>query len=376
MTDHAARRARLAALADAAGLDLLFVPLGADLEYLTGLQRRVATFGEINYTHGWVAGAFLPAADDPVLALPRMTAEFDLPEGADGEVVVVGEHDAAEAIFGEVARRWGPVRRLGIGARTWGETVIGLQTALGGPELVDAGPLVNHLRRIKAPDELAAMRRACAAADAAMAAVSSHAVAGVTERDLAEEVDHHLAAHGSRTPSFDTGVWAMGPNDQRDATVRVSGAPLRAGTGVSFDFGGVIDGYCSDFGRTVHIGEPPPEYRRVYELVMTAQAAGIAATRPGVTAAQVDAATRVVIDDAGYGRWFRHRTGHCIGLDVHERPFISSEDDTPLEAGMTFTVEPSVFWPGRVGVRVEDIVVVTDAGASKLNSYPTDLVAT
>jgi Xaa-Pro aminopeptidase len=376
MTDHAARRARLAALADAAGLDLLFVPLGADLEYLTGLQRRVATFGEINYTHGWVAGAFLPAADDPVLVLPRMTAEFDLPEGADGEVVVVGEHDAAEAIFGEVARRWGPVRRLGIGARTWGETVIGLQTALGGPELVDAGPLVNHLRRIKAPDELAAMRRACAAADAAMAAVSSHAVAGVTERDLAEEVDHHLAAHGSRTPSFDTGVWAMGPNDQRDATVRVSGAPLRAGTGVSFDFGGVIDGYCSDFGRTVHIGEPPPEYRRVYELVMTAQAAGIAASRPGVTAAQVDAATRVVIDDAGYGRWFRHRTGHCIGLDVHERPFISSEDDTPLEAGMTFTVEPSVFWPGRVGVRVEDIVVVTDAGASKLNSYPTDLVAT
>ena len=376
MTDHAARRARLAALADAAGLDLLFVPLGADLEYLTGLQRRVATFGEINYTHGWVAGAFLPAADDPVLVLPRMTAEFDLPEGADGEVVVVGEHDAAEAIFGEVARRWGPVRRLGIGARTWGETVIGLQTALGGPELVDAGPLVNHLRRIKAPDELAAMRRACAAADAAMAAVSSHAVAGVTERDLAEEVDHHLAAHGSRTPSFDTGVWAMGPNDQRDATVRVSGAPLRAGTGVSFDFGGVIDGYCSDFGRTVHIGEPPPEYRRVYDLVMTAQAAGIAATRPGVTAAQVDAATRVVIDDAGYGRWFRHRTGHCIGLDVHERPFISSEDDTPLEAGMTFTVEPSVFWPGRVGVRVEDIVVVTDAGASKLNSYPTDLVAT
>ncbi|CAN5649604.1 MAG: aminopeptidase P family protein [Actinomycetota bacterium] len=376
MTDHAARRARLAALADAAGLDLLFVPLGADLEYLTGLQRRVATFGEINYTHGWVAGAFLPAADDPVLVLPRMTAEFDLPEGADGEVVVVGEHDAAEAIFGEVARRWGPVRRLGIGARTWGETVIGLQTALGGPELVDAGPLVNHLRRIKAPDELAAMRRACAAADAAMAAVSSHAVAGVTERDLAEEVDHHLAAHGSRTPSFDTGVWAMGPDDQRDATVRVSGAPLRAGTGVSFDFGGVIDGYCSDFGRTVHIGEPPPEYRRVYDLVMTAQAAGIAATRPGVTAAQVDAATRVVIDDAGYGRWFRHRTGHCIGLDVHERPFISSEDDTPLEAGMTFTVEPSVFWPGRVGVRVEDIVVVTDAGASKLNSYPTDLVAT
>jgi Xaa-Pro aminopeptidase len=376
MSDCPARRSRLAALADSAGLDLVFVPLGADLEYLTGLQRRVATFGEINYTHGWVAGAFLPIADEPVLVLPRMTAEFDLPEGTDGEVVVVGENDDAEAVFGEIARRWGPVRRLGIGARTWGETVIGLQAALRGPELANVGPLVNRLRRIKAPDELAAMRRACAAADAAMGAVGGRVVAGVTERDLAEEIDHHLAANGSRAPSFDTGVWAMGPDDQRDATVRVSGAPLRAGTGVSFDFGGVVDGYCSDFGRTVHIGEPPPEYIRVYELVMAAQAAGIAATRPGVPAGEVDAATRAVLDAAGYGRWFRHRTGHCIGLDVHERPFISSEDDTPLEPGMTFTVEPSVFWPGRVGVRVEDIVVVTDSGAEKLNTYPTDLVAT
>jgi len=376
MTDLASRRARLAALAGDAGLDLLFLPLGGDLEYLTGLQRRVATFGEINYTHGWVAGTFLPPGSDPVLLLPRMTAEFDLLEGTDGEVVVVAEDDDAAAVFGEVACRWGPVRRLGIGARTWGETVIGLQASLGGAELVDAGPLVNRLRRIKAPDELAAMRRACASADAAMAAVSGRVIAGVTERDLAEEIDHHLAAQGSRTPSFDTGVWAMGPDDQRDATVRVSGAPLRAGTGVSFDFGGVIDGYCSDFGRTVHIGKPSPEYRKVYELVMSAQAAGIAAARPGVTAAEVDAATRAVLDDAGYGRWFRHRTGHCIGLDVHERPFISPEDDTVLEPGMTFTVEPSVFWPGRVGVRVEDIVVVTDAGASKLNTYPTDLVAT
>ncbi|MDQ3529428.1 MAG: Xaa-Pro peptidase family protein [Actinomycetota bacterium] len=376
MSDCATRRTRLAALADSAGLDLLFVPPGADLEYLTGLQRRVATFGEINYTHGWVAGAFLPAANDPVLVLPRMTAEFDLPEGTDGEVVVVGENDDAEAVFGEVARRWGPVRRLGVGARTWGETVIGLRAALGGPELVSVGPLVNRLRRIKAPDELAAMRRACAAADAAMGAVRGRVVAGIRERDLAEEIDHHLAANGSRAPSFDTGVWAMGPDDSRDATVRVSGAPLRAGTGVSFDFGGVIDGYCSDFGRTVHIGEPPPEYRKVYELVMTAQAAGIAATRPGVTAAEVDAASRAVLDDAGYGHWFRHRTGHCIGLDVHERPFISSEDATVLEAGMTFTVEPSVFRPGYVGVRVEDIVVVTDSGAEKLNTYPTDLVAT
>jgi Xaa-Pro aminopeptidase len=108
---------------------------------------------------------------------------------------------------------------------------------------------------------------------------------------------------------------------------------------------------------------------------MAAQAAGIAATRPGATAAQVHAATRKVIVDGGYGDWFRHRTGHCIGLDVHELPYISEEDDTPLEAGMTFTIEPSVFWPGRVGVRVEDIILCEEHGGRKLNEHPTTLVA-
>jgi Xaa-Pro dipeptidase len=107
---------------------------------------------------------------------------------------------------------------------------------------------------------------------------------------------------------------------------------------------------------------------------MAAQAAGIKAVRPGVTAASVHEATRKVIVDGGYGEWFRHRTGHCIGLDVHERPFISEEDETVLEAGMTFTIEPSIFWPGHVGVRVEDIIVCEETGGRKLNSYPTTMI--
>jgi Xaa-Pro dipeptidase len=108
---------------------------------------------------------------------------------------------------------------------------------------------------------------------------------------------------------------------------------------------------------------------------MAAQAAGIAAVAPGVPASQVHKATRDVIVEGGYGDWFRHRTGHCIGLDVHEFPFISEEDHTPLEVGMTFTIEPSVFWPGKVGVRVEDIIVVEETGGRKINQHPTDLVA-
>lgn len=375
MVDFAGRRRALAGRMTADGVDLLFVPPSADLEYLTGLERRVPTFGNISYTHGWVGGAFFAPGRDPVFVLPRMTAEFDLPGGIPGEVVIVGERDDGPAVFARTAGALGPVGTLAVGARTWGETVIHLLDALGGPRLRNGDTLLNPLRRIKTPAELELMEQACRLVDDAMAAVSGKVQPGATELELAEEVDHQLRTHGSRTVSFDTGVWSMGPHDDRDATVRISTRPLRAGTGVSFDFGSVVDGYCSDFGRTVFLGEPDEEFRRAYDLVIAAQAAGIAAVRPGATAAEVHRATRAVIVEGGYGDWFRHRTGHCIGMDVHEQPFISEEDGTPLEAGMTFTVEPSIFWPGRLGARIEDVVVCEDGGGRKLNRYPEALVA-
>ncbi len=373
--DYSARRRAFASVLEAEGVDLAWLPIGADLEYLTGIERRVPTFGEVNYAHGWVAGAFLRPGRDPVFVLPRNYVEFDLPRGVPGEVVSVSELDDGEGMFARVAGRLGPVGVLGVGARTWGSALIRLMGFFPGARIVDATPLVNRLRRIKGEGELALMKRACLIADDAMAETTRRIGAGVTELELSEEVNYHLLRGGARTPSFDTAVWSMGPRDARDANVRISAQPLRAGMGVSFDFGGVVNGYCSDFGRTVHIGDPGSEYEEVYEVVMAAQAAGIEAARPGVTAAEVHHATRSVIVEAGYGDWFRHRTGHCIGLDVHEEPFISEEDGTPLEAGMTFTIEPSVFWPGRVGVRVEDIVLCAPGGGVKLNEYHTGLVA-
>ena len=124
----------------------------------------------------------------------------------------------------------------------------------------------------------------------------------------------------------------------------------------------------------MQVGQPANDFGHVYDVVMEAQAAGIRAVRPGVPVSSVHAATREVIVEAGLGEWFRHRTGHCIGLDVHERPFISEEDDTPLEVGMTFTIEPSVFRPGHYGARVEDIIVCEENGGRKLNEYPTTMV--
>lgn len=373
--DYEARRRALDPVLENAGVGVMWLPIGADLEYLTGLERRVPTFGEVNYAHGWVAGAFLSPGRDPVFVLPRNYVEFDLPDGVPGEVYSVSELDDGPAIFARVAAAQPRRGRLAIGARTWGSAVLRLMEAFGGRQLVDGTPLVNRLRRIKSPPELALMREACRIADEAMRRVAGSVDVGVTEMDIAEEVNHHMLREGARTWSFDTAVWSMGPLDRRDASVRVSHNPLTKQMGVSFDFGAVWNSYCSDFGRTVHIGQPSAEYTEVYEIVMAAQQAGIDAVRPGVMASDVHHATRQVIVDAGYGDWFRHRTGHCIGMDVHEEPYISEEDDTPLQAGMTFTIEPSVFWPGRVGVRVEDIILCTETGGEKLNRYPTTMQA-
>jgi Xaa-Pro aminopeptidase len=371
---YAERREELSRRMDEAGVDLVFLPPSADLEYLTGMQRRVPTFGNVGYAHHWVAGAFFARGADPVFVLPRMITEFDLPEGVTGEVVTVNETDDGPAKVASVLSRYAGTGTLAVGNRAWAESVVHL-TELGRPErVVSAESLLNPMRRIKTDAELERMTQACRIVDEVMAGTEPKVVPGVTEMEVAAEVAYQMKVAGSRTESFDTAVWGMGPGEERDATVRISQQPLRAGLGISFDFGAVVDGYCSDFGRTVHVGEPNEEYVEVHALVMAAQAAGIAAVRPGVTAAEVHAETRQVIVDGGYGEWFRHRTGHCIGLDVHELPYISEEDHTPLEEGMTFTIEPSVFWPGRVGARVEDIILCTADGGRKLNEHPTTMV--
>jgi Xaa-Pro aminopeptidase len=141
-----------------------------------------------------------------------------------------------------------------------------------------------------------------------------------------------------------------------------------------FDFGGVVDGYCSDFGRTVYCGEPPRDFLEGYEVMLAAYEAGKAAAKVGVLAKDVNAACRAPIEEAGLGEHFRHRMGHGIGKDVHERPFLSTEDETPLEAGMTFTDEPSLIVHGRWSLRIENIIVVENEGGRSLNSFPNDLI--
>ncbi len=187
--------------------------------------------------------------------------------------------------------------------------------------------------------------------------------------DLVEAVEHELRARGSRSPSFPTRIFTWGER-RLDSDGPGADEALREGEVVLFDFGAVWNGYCSDFGRTVPCGEPPAEYEDAQRVLLESQEAGRDAARPGALARDVNAACRAPIEAAGYGGGFRHRMGHGIGLDVHERPFLSIEDETPLEAGMTFTDEPSILLDGRFGVRVEDVIVVTAERRANAVSAP------
>ena len=375
MFDYAERRRRLSEQMETQGVDVLFLAPSADLEYLTGVERHVPSFGQASYAHGWVTGAFFRPGADPVFVLPRMFAAFDLREEPQGEVVIVNETDDGLAAFERVARGLGSTAPVAVGDRVWAETVLNLGRIVGFDALRTGSQLVNDLRRIKTPDELEAMGRAIATVESTMAAVAPLVVAGVTMAALSEAVEHELRAAGSRCPSFPTHIFTGLDEHDFDSQTPTAHAPIPEGTSVMFDFGGVVDGYCSDFGRTVYCGEPPDDYREIYETMLAAQEAGRAAATAGTPAREVNAACRAPIEEAGLGEHFRHRMGHCIGMDVHERPFISSEDETPLEAGMTFTDEPSIIIPGRFSVRIEDIVVCEEGGGRKLNSYPTALVA-
>jgi len=369
--DYAARQARFEDALREAEIDLFFCPPSADLEYLTGLRRRIPSYGNSEQAHQWATGTFFSPGREPVYVVLKASAAFRVTDGTLGEVIEIQNLDDARGLFRDAIRRSGGGTRVGLSARTWASTIVELQSALPGVELVNGDDLMNRLRRIKEPEELETMKRACEVADAVMADIAPKVVEGVTELELASEVDYLLRKHGARTSAFDTGAFSMGPNEGRDFGIRVSGRALIPGDAVSFDFGGVVDGYCSDFGRTVHVGEPTEEFTRCHEIVVAAEAAGAdAAAVPGATGADVHRATRAVIEQAGYGEWYRHRTGHCVGLDTHERPFLSEEDETPLEPGMTFTIEPSIFWPGRIGVRVEDLYVLEEGGCRNLNEFP------
>ncbi|MDP1794745.1 MAG: aminopeptidase P family protein [Acidimicrobiales bacterium] len=238
-------------------------------------------------------------------------------------------------------------------------------------ELVATDGVIERLRRVKDEGELDRMREAARVADEALANVRPLLAGGITERDFAIALDFEIRKLGASGNSFET-IVAAGPNGAKPHA-RPSSRVIEAGELVVLDFGAIVDGYCSDMTRTVCAGEPSPELQKMVDVVAASQRAGVAAVKAGVSAADVDKVCRDVIADAGWAEAFMHSTGHGVGLDIHEAPWVSATSTDTLASGHVVTVEPGVYLEGLGGVRIEDTVVVTDDGCYPLTHTTKEL---
>lgn len=239
-------------------------------------------------------------------------------------------------------------------------------------KFIKASEIIGELRKHKTNDEAEKMRKSSELAEKALDKVIPMIRTGMKENQVRDLLEAEMKKQGIACPAFET-IIGSGPNSalpHYTAGDRV----LNAGDSIVMDFGGVYQGYCSDMTRTIMLGKATSEYKEVYETVKEAQRKAVEAVKPGVKASEIDAAARSCITGKGYGDYFIHRTGHGIGMEVHEEPYISNISNTVLEPGMVFSIEPGIYLPGKFGVRIEDLVMVTDSGVEVLNKYTKNLI--
>ena len=346
----------------AAGFDAVLLTPGPDLRYVTGYDAKQLER---------LTCLLVPADGDPALFVPRLelAAAQASPAGALG-VQIVSWEEAADP-FGLVAGMLGGASVVGLSDRMWALFVLRFRDVLPSARLALASGALRPLRIRKSPAEVAALREAGAAIDRVHERVPGWLRAGRTEREVGADITEAILAAGHATVDFV--IVASGPN-AASPHHEVSDRVLTAGDAVVVDIGGIMpSGYCSDSTRTYAIGEPPAEFTAYYKVLFDAQEAACAAVRPGATAESVDAAAREPITAAGYGAAFIHRTGHGIGLECHEDPYIVAGNGEALEPGMAFSVEPGIY-PGPHGARIEDIVVCTADGCERLNNSSRELI--
>jgi Xaa-Pro aminopeptidase len=359
---HRARLRRAAEAAAERAVDVLLITPSPDYAYLLGYSAPALER---------LTCLVLPVEGAPVLVLPRL--EEPLARNALGDLsddVEIVPWDETDDPIRAVQALVGPARRVAIQDQMWARFALRLGAALDPAELVPAGPTMSKLRAIKDPDEIERLRAAAVAADRAMLAITAEGLSGRTEAEVSRHIRDLLIAEGHDDAGFS--IVASGPNSASPHHEAGSRA-ISAGDAVVLDIGGTKAGYASDTSRTAFVGDPPADFLSLFAVLREAQAAACAAVRPGVPAAEIDAVARDIITDAGYGEAFLHRTGHGIGMETHEEPYIVASNPAPLVAGNAFSVEPGIYVRDTWGARIEDIVVCTDAGGERLNTTSTEL---
>jgi Xaa-Pro aminopeptidase len=336
-----------------AGFDALCVSVGSDLPYLTGYRAMPLER---------VTMLVVPPQGRPQLVVPGL--EAPRVEATDDAFAVVGwaETDDPIAIIDGLL---GDAVKIAFGDETWSRFLLELQDADSTRSFASASNLMAALRMVKSPDEIASLRAAARTVDGVVDEMARARFSGRTERDVSREITERTISAGHDTMDF--WIVASGPNGaspHHEPGERV----IEHGDAVVVDFGGHQDGYCSDTTRMFVVGEAPYGFDDAFEVLYEAQADAVAAVRPGVTAASLDAVARDTITAAGYGDLFIHRLGHGIGMDTHEHPYLIEGNDQVIEAGMAFSIEPGIYNPEEWGMRIEDIVAVTDDGVERLNT--------
>jgi Xaa-Pro aminopeptidase len=362
---HADRLRRAAAQASSRDVQALLITPSSDYAYLLGYRPPALER---------LTCLVVPTDGDPSLVLPRLEeplARHELGELA--ERIDILPWDETDDPFALVRGRLSPVdrpMRVAVQDQMFARFVLRLRAALDPVELVEAGPSMAALRRIKTPEEVDRLRAAASAADEAMRAIIGERLSGRSEEEVSAHIRELLLDAGHQRADF--AIVASGPNSaspHHEAGERL----IRAGDAVVLDIGGTRDEYCSDTTRTAFVGTPDSEFAALYAVLREAQSAACEAVAPGVAAREIDRVARRIIDEAGFGEQFIHRTGHGIGLETHEEPYIVESNEEPLQPGHAFSIEPGIYVAGRWGARIEDIVVCTETGGERLNTTSTEL---
>ena len=354
--DFAARMRRAVTDAENAGLDGLLITPGPELVWFTGYQPTAITerLTVLVLSQDQEPTLVVPALERPDAEAAEGSRSISIVDWADGE----DPFAAARVFIRDDAT-------MGISDSAWAMHLLGLQDTVPGSAYRSLTQSLPMLRAVKDANELARLQGAGAAADATYEQILGVRFAGRKETEVAADLARLLREFGHEQVDFTVvGSGPNGANPHHEAGERV----IEVGDAVVLDFGGLMNGYGSDTSRTVCVGEPSAEVREVHDIVRHAQQAGVDAVRPGIACQEIDRAARQVIMDAGYGEQFIHRTGHGIGTTTHEPPYMIEGEEQPLVPGMCFSVEPGIYLAGHFGVRIEDIVTVTEEGSRRFNN--------
>jgi Xaa-Pro aminopeptidase len=359
---HRDRMTRAAEAAGERGVDALLITPSPDYAYLLGYQAPAMER---------LTCLIVPAEGGPVLLLPRLEeplARHELAELVD-EITVVPWDETDDPIR-LVQTILAGALRVAVQDQMWARFALRLRAALDPAQVVEAGPTMSSLRRVKSAEEVDRLRSAASAADAAIRAITGERLSGRTEADVSRHIRELLLEAGHDDAGF--AIVASGPNSASPHHV-AGERVIETGDAVVLDIGGTRAGYSSDTSRTAFVGEPDPEFAALYAVLQEARAAASDAVQPGVPCSEIDAVARRIIDEAGYGEAFIHRTGHGIGMETHEEPYIVASNAEPLQEGHAFSVEPGIYIRDTWGARIEDIVVCTDVAGERLNTTSTEL---